>query len=156
MTAALARARALLDTPPTPPVPGQLTTDHQEQHMTETPARVLALMSLMRDIEKPSGVYNRAVRRAAQTLTDSPENEAAQARGNAALLEIEQAVRAWVAKYPDPEQAKPEPPFTASERQFLAFAMDLAFDRMVNRDGFDDEDHAALARFRRLAEQPTP
>lgn len=74
--------------------------------MTTTPDRVLALMALMRDIEKPSACYNRAVRRAAQTLTDSPENDAAQARGNAALLEIEQAVRAWTAKHPDPEQAR--------------------------------------------------
>ena len=75
---------------------------------TVTSTRILGLMALMRDIEKPSACYNRAVRRAWQTLTDSPENDAAQARGNAALLEIEQAVRAWVAKHPDPEVRRNE------------------------------------------------
>ncbi|MET7956358.1 hypothetical protein ABZT07_20620 [Streptomyces sp. NPDC005317] len=71
-----------------------------------TSTRILGLMALMRDIEKPSACYNRAVRRAWQTLTDSPENEAAQARGNAALLEIEKAVRTWVSKHPDPEATR--------------------------------------------------
>ncbi|MEV5862346.1 hypothetical protein AB0L83_21860 [Streptomyces sp. NPDC052071] len=97
MTTPLDRTRALLNRPPTPPVPGQLDLEH-----TVTDPRILDLMALMRDIEKPSACYNRAVRRASQTLTDSPENDAAQARGNAALLEIEQAVRAWVAKHPEP------------------------------------------------------
>ncbi|MFD9752640.1 hypothetical protein [[Kitasatospora] papulosa] len=69
-----------------------------------TSPRILDLMALMRDIEKPSACYNRAVRRASQTLTDSPENDAAQARGNAALLEIETAVRDWVAKHPVPTE----------------------------------------------------
>ncbi|MFE6931786.1 hypothetical protein ACFVDT_07115 [Streptomyces sp. NPDC057699] len=69
-----------------------------------TSPRILDLMALMREIEKPSACYNRAVRRASQTLTDSPENDAAQARGNDALLEIETAVREWVAKHPDPEE----------------------------------------------------
>ena len=40
---------------------------------------------------------------------------------------------------------------TAAERQFLRFALDLAFDRMVSDDGFTDEDEAALARLRRMA-----
>jgi len=71
--------------------------------MTSSP-QVLALMALMREIEKPAAIYQRAVRRAAQTLTDSPENEAAQARGNAALLVIEQAVRDWVAEHPAEER----------------------------------------------------
>ncbi|WP_329616429.1 hypothetical protein OG244_28280 [Streptomyces brevispora] len=70
--------------------------------MPDTTPQVLAVMALMREIEKPSACYNRAVRRAAHTLTDSPENDAAQARGNAALLEVEQAVRAWVAEHPKP------------------------------------------------------
>ncbi|MGI5041740.1 hypothetical protein ACM9HB_35510, partial [Streptomyces sp. JAC128] len=73
--------------------------------MTSRP-RVLDLMALTRAIEKPSACYNRAVRRASQTLTDSPENEAAQARGNAALLEIEKAARPWVSKHPDPEATR--------------------------------------------------
>ena len=71
-----------------------------------TSPQIIAVMALMREIEKPTACYNRAVRRASQTLTDSPENDAAQTRGNAALLEIEKAVRAWVAKHPDPEQAR--------------------------------------------------
>ncbi|WP_031095555.1 hypothetical protein [Streptomyces sp. NRRL S-15] len=71
-----------------------------------TSPQIIAVMALMREIEKPSACYNRAVRRTSQTLTDSPENDAAQARGNAALLEIEQAVRDWVAKHPDPEQSR--------------------------------------------------
>lgn len=40
---------------------------------------------------------------------------------------------------------------TASERQFLRFALDLAFDRMVSDDGFTDEDEAALEKLRRMA-----
>jgi hypothetical protein len=68
-----------------------------------TSDRILALMALMNEVEKPSNAYWRAVRRAAETLTDSPENDQAQARGNAALLEIDQAVRAWVAKHPEPD-----------------------------------------------------
>ncbi|MDQ0792031.1 hypothetical protein [Streptomyces sp. B1I3] len=45
---------------------------------------------------------------------------------------------------------------TAAERQFLTFALDLAFDEMVSTDGFTDEDHAALEKFKRMAaEEPT-
>ncbi|MFJ1667406.1 hypothetical protein ACIOK4_13655 [Streptomyces bottropensis] len=40
---------------------------------------------------------------------------------------------------------------SGAERQFLTFALDLAFDRMVSDDGFTDEDEAALAKLRRLA-----
>ncbi|MEU0978492.1 hypothetical protein ABZ488_04675 [Streptomyces griseus] len=43
---------------------------------------------------------------------------------------------------------------TDAERQFLTFAMDLAFDEMVSNDGFTDEDHAALDKFRALATPP--
>ncbi|MGW1440310.1 hypothetical protein ACWD7M_34320 [Streptomyces griseus] len=43
---------------------------------------------------------------------------------------------------------------TDAERQFLTFAMDLAFDEMVSNDGFTDEDHAALDKFRALATSP--
>ncbi|MFD9721068.1 hypothetical protein [Streptomyces sp. NPDC059076] len=43
---------------------------------------------------------------------------------------------------------------TDAERQFLTFAMDLAFDEMVSNDGFTDQDHAALEKFRGLATPP--
>ncbi|MFF9910644.1 hypothetical protein [Streptomyces sp. NPDC013457] len=48
-------------------------------------------------------------------------------------------------------------PLTAAERQFLTFALELASDQMANRgDEFEDEDHAALARLRRMADEATP
>ncbi len=43
---------------------------------------------------------------------------------------------------------------TDSDRQFLTFALDLAFDEMVSTAGFTDEDHAALEKFRALATPP--
>jgi hypothetical protein len=50
----------------------------------------------------------------------------------------------------------PAPLLSEAERKFLAFALDLAFDRMVSDDGFTSEDEAALASLRKLAggEQP--
>lgn len=54
---------------------------------------------------------------------------------------------------PAEAQATDEAPLTAAERQFLKFALDLAFDRMVSDSGFTDEDDAALARLRRMAEE---
>lgn len=51
------------------------------------------------------------------------------------------------ATQPTPDEAE----LTAAERQFLSFALDLAFDAMVSGDGFTDEDDAAMARLRRLA-----
>lgn len=43
---------------------------------------------------------------------------------------------------------------TDSERQFLAFALDLAADQMASRgDEFDEDDEAALAKFRRLTDE---
>lgn len=42
---------------------------------------------------------------------------------------------------------------TAAERQFLGFALDLVFDRMVSEDGFTDEDRAALDKFRHMADE---
>jgi hypothetical protein len=41
-----------------------------------------------------------------------------------------------------------------SDRQFLTFALDLAFDRMVSDDGFTAEDAAALEKLRRVADGP--
>ncbi|MFI1677017.1 hypothetical protein [Streptomyces sp. NPDC020607] len=61
--------------------------------------QMLALMRLADAINKPSATYQRAVRRAAETLSDSPENLAAIKRGEVALLELEAAFRTWDAKY---------------------------------------------------------
>ncbi|WP_033239928.1 hypothetical protein [Streptomyces albidoflavus] len=44
---------------------------------------------------------------------------------------------------------------TTTERQFLTFALDLAFDRMVSEDGFTEDDHAALEKLQRMAAAPT-
>ncbi|MFE5895861.1 hypothetical protein ACFQ67_00270 [Streptomyces sp. NPDC056488] len=76
--------------------------------MPEQPTRdqLYALNALMRRLEDPLEIYNRCLRKAWRTLTDSPENNAAQAKGNAALLEIEQAIRQWVAEYPVVEQPR--------------------------------------------------
>ncbi|MFD3741082.1 hypothetical protein [Streptomyces sp. NPDC058629] len=43
---------------------------------------------------------------------------------------------------------------TETERQLLDFALDLAADQMASRDGFDDEDQAALEKLRALATTP--
>lgn len=52
----------------------------------------------------------------------------------------------------DTQTTTDEAPLTAADRQFLTFALDLADERMANRsDEFEDDDHAALARLRRLA-----
>ncbi|MFD3717239.1 hypothetical protein [Streptomyces sp. NPDC058674] len=45
----------------------------------------------------------------------------------------------------------PVPAFSVAERQFLTFALDQAAEEMSLRDGFTDEDQAALDRFRRMA-----
>lgn len=52
---------------------------------------------LLDEIKPAQGRLQRAVRKAETTCTDSDENLAAQAKGNAALAEIEQAIREWVA-----------------------------------------------------------
>lgn len=50
------------------------------------------------------------------------------------------------------DATQPTTELTAAERQFLTFALDLADERMASRgDEFEDDDHAALARLRRLA-----
>jgi hypothetical protein len=63
--------------------------------------RHLALMTLMNEIEAPSRTFQNCVRRASSTETDSAPNLAAIERGNAALDDIETAVRAWVAAHPE-------------------------------------------------------
>jgi hypothetical protein len=52
---------------------------------------------LLDEIKPAQNRYQRALRRANSTATDSPENDAAQSKGNAALAEMEQAIREWVA-----------------------------------------------------------
>ncbi|MGI5443364.1 hypothetical protein ACQEV4_40320 [Streptomyces shenzhenensis] len=51
------------------------------------------------------------------------------------------------------QQGLPAPTVELSEpeRQFLTFALNLAFDRMVSDGGFTDEDEAALKKLRRVA-----
>jgi hypothetical protein len=79
-----------------------------------TTDRHLTVMALMNDIEDPVKTYHRCLRRAAATLTDSPEYEAAVKRGNTALLDIERAVRQWVAKHPEnPHHTTPDNPTVA-------------------------------------------
>jgi hypothetical protein len=68
-----------------------------------TTERHLAVMRLMEAIEAPTKTYNAAVRKAWRTATDSDENKAAITKGNAALLEIEAAVRQWVTDHPEVE-----------------------------------------------------
>ncbi|WP_103512969.1 hypothetical protein [Streptomyces sp. SM13] len=60
------------------------------------------------------------------------------------------AVRPPLSKGPDPviELSK-------TEQQLLAFALELASDQMATRDGFDDEDQAALDRLRTLTGEVT-
>lgn len=65
-----------------------------------TTERHIAVMGLMNDIEAPTKTYRSALRKAWRTATDSPENNAAKAKGNAALKEIEAIVREWVANHP--------------------------------------------------------
>ncbi|MFF4751807.1 hypothetical protein [Streptomyces sp. NPDC001270] len=53
------------------------------------------------------------------------------------------------------EQAAPCPPavvLTAADRQFLTFALDQAAEEMSYRDGFTDDDQAALDKLRQVAE----
>ncbi|MFG2269101.1 hypothetical protein ACGFNY_04925 [Streptomyces chartreusis] len=67
-----------------------------------TTDRHLALMALMREIEDPSKAYQRSVRLAAALGSDTPQWDSAVEKGKAALDDIEQAVRRWVAAHPEP------------------------------------------------------
>ncbi|MFE2323613.1 hypothetical protein ACFXD5_06765 [Streptomyces sp. NPDC059385] len=70
------------------------------------------------------------------------------------LEEVIEGMRS-TARGATPVALQPAEAFSVAERQFLTFALDLAFDRMVSDDGFTDEDHAALERFRRMTvEEP--
>lgn len=97
-----------------------------------TSDRHLNLMALMRDIEEPSKTYRRSVRLAASTETDSPANLAAIERGNAALDDIERAVRAWVAAHPEPAIA-PSKDTPLSDYDFVEL---VAFASKVENEGF--------------------
>ncbi|MEC4016034.1 hypothetical protein [Streptomyces sp. H27-D2] len=106
---ALALARRLA---PDMTVNGRTATEayrhtHQEDPMTSR--QILDLASLMNEIYALSSTYTRAVVRAGRTLTGGEENLAAQARGNAALLEIERTVRRWVAEHPESAAEPPQP-----------------------------------------------
>lgn len=97
-----------------------------------TTDRHLALMALMNEIEAPAKAYQHCVRRAAQTLTDSPANLAAIDRGNAALDDIEQAVRRWVAAHPEPI-ARPTKDTPLSDYDFIEL---VVFAHKAESDGF--------------------
>ncbi len=45
------------------------------------------------------------------------------------------------------------PDLTDTDRQFLTFALDLAFDKMVSEDGFTDDDWSSLEKLRKWAEE---
>lgn len=62
--------------------------------------QIHALMALMAEIDKPVNRYRYAVRRCAEALSESPEYDRAQERGDAALLEIDRAIREYVAERP--------------------------------------------------------
>lgn len=47
--------------------------------------------------------------------------------------------------------AAPGTVLSDTEKAFLKFALDLAFDEMVSNDGFTEDDEAALASLRKLA-----
>ncbi|MFF7485598.1 hypothetical protein ACFZBC_08880 [Streptomyces luteogriseus] len=61
-----------------------------------TSDRHLALMALMNEITAPAKTYDNCIRRAGAASSNSPQYDAAVERGNAALDDIEQAVRLWV------------------------------------------------------------
>lgn len=68
-----------------------------------TTDRHLALMALMNEIEEPSKTYQRSVRLASALASNSPQWDAAVAKGSTALDLIERAVRLWT------DSNKPQP-----------------------------------------------
>lgn len=70
-----------------------------------TSDRHLALMTLMREIEAPTKAFQRSVRLAAALGSNTQQWDSAVEKGKAALDLIEQAVRTWVAKHPEPDAA---------------------------------------------------
>ncbi|WP_399554216.1 hypothetical protein OG582_40540 (plasmid) [Streptomyces anulatus] len=81
--------------------------------------------------------------------------KAAQISENVGILRVAGHLR----RLADEAAAGVQPPtegetLTETERQLLDFALDLAADQMASRDGFDDEDQAALEKLRALAAPP--
>jgi len=70
---------------------------------TMTSDRIVALNILMRALEEPLKTYNRHLRKAWRTETDSPENLTAREDGDKALLEIGKVVRSCAAQNEDPD-----------------------------------------------------
>jgi hypothetical protein len=68
----------------------------------------------------------------------------------------EPEARRLLAELREPWRTEQPAPLTAAERQFLTFALDEAADEMTLRDGFTDEDRAALETFRRMAAEEQP
>lgn len=97
-----------------------------------TSSRHLALMALMRNIEDPAKIYQRNVRLAAGLGSHTPQWAAAVEKGNAALDDIETAVRAWVAAHPEPV-AIPTKDTQLSEYDFVEL---VAFASKVESEGF--------------------
>lgn len=59
-----------------------------------------SFMQLLEQTERSRARYNLAQRQALATATGSPEHQHAQQRGNAALAQMETAIRVWVAANP--------------------------------------------------------
>lgn len=97
---------------------------------------------LLDEIKPAHDRYRRALRKADSTATDSPENLAAQAKGNTALAEMEAAIREWVAA-------------TACTCPLLAVGMEVTEVRDWSRDcrehGVDSTALQAKATEMRLA-----
>ncbi|MFE2712285.1 hypothetical protein ACFXKI_09910 [Streptomyces mirabilis] len=53
-----------------------------------------------------------------------------------------------------PTNHREQIPLSATERQFLTFALDQAAEEMSLRDGFTADDEAALEKLRRLTNEP--
>jgi hypothetical protein len=97
-----------------------------------TTDRHLALMTLMREIEDPTRTYQRSVRLAAALGSNTPQWDTAVEKGNAALDDIEQAVRRWVAAHPEPVTV-PTKDTQLSEYDFVEL---VAFASKVESEGF--------------------
>ncbi|WP_435597100.1 hypothetical protein [Streptomyces anulatus] len=108
----------------------------------------------------PAPADRAALTEAEQTMLNYALNQA-QLRiwsGHGSHTEEEQAALVSLRRLAD-AAAGVQPPtseaLTDAERQFLTFAVELAADQMASRgDEFDDEDEAALLKFRALATPP--
>jgi delta 1-pyrroline-5-carboxylate dehydrogenase len=80
-------------------------------------------MALMNEVTAPAKTYENCVRRAAAASSISPQYDAAVERGNAALDDIEQAVRRWVAAHPEPAAVQAPAADRAALRDRIAAAI---------------------------------